>query len=434
MKKYFLFLFFILSQFSLGKTYRIVDMGADTTGIKDSYPIFEKIITEATRVDKDGNYIGKKEDLNLHIILGEGHFRISKFLNFNYSRLRNLIQHKIGITIEGAGVNKSKIIAEDTYGGIKIDFRGDSDLGNNNIMVVTIKNLSVIATKPKQSYGITILKKKHGVLTRQLIIENVSIKGSNNNNYFVTGINAPNLWRPQLSHLQIIGKNIGTPSHLLSINYPMVRGIDLSDSYQPRVLNSTIQFATYGLTYSHKNKQLKDGPEDGVISDNKIIDVRFGMILFTRIVDGLASVPWEEPGLHIANNIIRYYDKGLWIKGLRQANISHNKFYRKNYDKNSQDIWLNYGSSIIIDHNEFDGEMLSEKVAIQIASFSRYSSGKILIVNNLFNNRNSNTYSIVSHSQSTSYAGNNTFKNSPKAISSYINYRNENIILKNNHK
>ncbi|MFB2121631.1 glycosyl hydrolase family 28-related protein [Parapedobacter sp. 2B3] len=368
--------------------YNIVDFGADSTGVGDSSPAFDAILSAA---------IGSKQ---IEIYIPSGRYRIEKrividstlFFGFNFHR---------GLIIRGVGQDVTELICDNNDGGLYFK-------GKTNLLSVTVRDMSIVANREGKGTAIEFDNVNPGDHhSRMLQVKDVLIRGEKHTTgYFQSGIKCYNAWYPSFERVEIAPR-YGAGTENLFMDY----GIFLEDSYSPLITSCYIWGKTdYGIFYRGNMKM----PEDGIIDKTYIISANHGVYI------DLKDYPqWSEPAFRLTNSHINYRQNGIFLKGVRQVTISDNLFYCQNkggsiYLNNTDpisayesiDVNCQYASDVIIANNHFTEPASPKRVAIAIGELSAFVS----ISNNHFN---FDALCIRNESTSPSYASANVFGGKP---------------------
>lgn len=369
-------------------SYNIVEFGADSTGVGDSSPAFDSILAAA---------VGKKQ---IEVYIPSGRYRISKRISIDSTLFFGYNFHR-GLVIRGAGQDVTELVCDNDDGGLYFK-------GKTNLLSVTIRDMSIVANREGEGTAIEFNNANPGDHhSRMLQLKDVLIRGEKHSSgYFQNGVMCYNAWYPSFERVEITSRYGANTAGIT-----MGHGIYLEDSYSPLITDCYIWGKVeYGITY----KAVLKYPEDGIVDKSYIVGADHGVY-----IDLKDSPQWSEPAFRITNSHINYTINGVFLKGIRQVNISHNLFYCSNKagsvylgntdpvtDFESRDINCDYASDVIISNNHFTEPASPKRIAIDISERSGYVS----ISNNQFN---FDALCIRNNSTSPSYANANIFGGKP---------------------
>lgn len=374
----------------------LLDFGADDTGQEDSSPAFARLMQAVG---------GRRQ---VHIIIPAGIYRLAK---------RVLLEtagnaENYGMRVQGAGEDVTELRVDNPEGGI--EFRGV----HINRLSFTISDLSLVAVREQAGVALAFDTANPGDHhARQFNAENLLIRGDRfDRGSFSGGIEVRNAWYPRLDNVKITsayGPRAAEPD-------PMRCAILLEDCYSPLLRGCYVWGALTGLRHRAKNIQ----PEDGIVRDSYFVGNVEGIVV--DLVE--QTEQWPEPGFHISDCHVAYRDRGIVLKGVRQASINHALFYcgdrtgtrwfsggskaiaggdektRRPYEP--RDIDLEHATDIVINANIFTEPANPNRVGIRIGP----ASGHILISGNQFN---MGGIAIKNESAEPSYSSGNIFSGKP---------------------
>ena len=375
----------------------LANYGADPSGVQDSSPAFERLIS------------GVGTNRHVRVLIPPGKFRLAKKVVFT----ADTNDEYYGLHIEGAGENATEIIVDNAEGGIAFAGKQVTRLS------VIVSDLSLVAGRESAGTALSFDTANFGVQNdRQFVARNITIRGERfDKGYFNTALHVRNTWYALFQNLNIFqqyGPAMGAQQH--SMEYGML----LEDCYSPLVENCRVENSRYGLVLRAVNTP----PEDGVVRSSYFVGNAEGIVIDNR----KKPEEWSEPGFHIDNCHVNYRDCGIRMNGVRQANISHTLFYchdhtgtrwfkyetavipggdeKRPRDYEPRDIDLAHSSDIILDGNIFTEPANPNRVAVRIGP----DSGSILISGNQFNMSGT---AIKNESADSSYSSGNIFAGKP---------------------
>jgi hypothetical protein len=388
-------------------TQNILSFGADRSGMTDSSASFEKLMR------KVGN------DRHIKIILPPGSYRLNSRVVLRAAGNNSYY----GLHLQGAGENVTELIVDNEEGGVAFEGRGISRLS------VIISDLAIVAARSDAGTALSFDIPNPGVENmRQFNVRNVSIRGTRfDQGFFNRGVYVRNAWYALLQNVNITQQY---ESGLGVDKYAMEYGFLLEDCYSPSIIDCRVANGRYGLV----QRAQKTFPEDGIIRGSYFVGNVECIVLDFNKSEG----DWAEPGFHIDNCHINYRDRGIVVRGLRQANISQSLFYchdrsgtrwfrnefaevpggdeKKRREYEPRDIDLDLSSDIIINSNIFTEPANSGRVGVRIGP----QAGHILISANQFN---MSGVAIKNESREPSYAIGNIFTGRPgwhKGLEHYL--------------
>ncbi|TSA32048.1 MAG: hypothetical protein D4R65_10265 [Verrucomicrobiaceae bacterium] len=375
----------------------IADYGADPTGVQDSSPAFDRLISA----------MGNSRHVSVRIPPGK--YRLSRQAVFTADGNNEYY----GLHIAGDGENVTEIIVDNEVGGLAFAGKQVTRLS------VIISDLSVVAGREGAGTAVFFDTANWGVQNdRQFTARNITIRGERfDRGFFKTGLHVRNTWYAMFQNLNITqqyGPEMGAKQH--SMEY----GILLEDCYSPTVVDCRVENSRYGLV----QRAVKTQPEDGIIRGSYFVGNVEGIVIDNK----KEPKEWPEPGFHIDNCHVNYRDCGIRLKGVRQANISHVLFYCHDHtgtkwlkyepaiipggdearprDFEPRDVDIAHGSDIILDGNIFTEPANPNRVGVRIGP----DSGGILISGNQFNMSGT---AIKNESLTPSYSSGNIFAGKP---------------------
>lgn len=342
----------------------VLDFGADSTGTLDSSPAFESLLAQAA---------GNRQ---VEVVIPAGRYRITRPILID-SLLFHGWDFQRGLIIRGAGEDVTELVCDNDEGGIFFD-------GRTNLFTATIKDLSVVTAREGEGTAISFDNVNPGDHhSRMLQVKDVLIRGTKfSEGYFERGIACYNAWYPAFDGVKITSR-YGPGNEMMVMDY----GILMEDCYSPLLTNCYIWGnVDYGIAYRNVNTE----PEDGIVDKTYVVGANHGVY-----VDLHATHPdWPEPAFRVTNSHINYKVNGVYLKGIRQVNISHNLFYCSNnagsvYLGNtdpvsvyeSVDINCVHATDVIVSNNHFTEPASPKRIGIHIGPLSGYVS----IANNQFN-------------------------------------------------
>jgi hypothetical protein len=377
-------------------TFNLVDHGADPTGQRDSSPAFERIVAAANGLR------------HVHVVIPAGAYRLAR--KVVVSATGN--QANYGIRISGAGADVTELLVDNPDGGLA--FRG---VGLNRLSC-TISDLSLVAVRENAGVALAFDTANPGDHhARQFAAERILIRGERfDRGCFSSGVEVRNAWYPSLDDVKVTGLYGPAAADPGSLAH----GILLEDCYSPLVDSCYVWNARRGLVHRARARH----PEDGIVRASYFVGCEEGIVL-DLIPD---PAKWPEPGFHISDCHVNYRDRGVVMRGVRQATIATTLFYCHDrtgtkWWKNEQpavtggdattprpyeprDIDLEHASDVIISHNHFTEPANPRRVAIGIGS----DSGHIVMSGNQFNLGGT---AIRNESQEPSHSTGNVFGGRP---------------------
>jgi hypothetical protein len=389
-----------------GASYSILDYGADASGVRDSSPAFERIMQS----------VGTNR--HFRICLPPGSYRLNKPAVIR--ALNNDTYY--GLHIQGAGENVTELLVDNPEGGLA--FRGT----RITRMGVIVSDLALVALRSDAGTALFFDTANAGVENmRQFTVRNVAVRGVRfDRGFFNTAVHVRNAWYALLQNVDITQQY---QTEIGSEKYAMEYGILLEDCYSPLVADCRVLNGKYGLVQRAVNMF----PEDGIVRGSYFV----GNVDCIVIDMNKRSPAWPEPGFHIEGCHVNYRDRGIVIKGLQQANISHTLFYchdrsgtrwfqnehapvpggdektRRPYEP--RDIDVEYAANIIIDGNIFTEPANLNRVGVRIGP----ASGHILLSGNQFNMSGT---AIKNESSEPSYSSGNIFSGKPNWAAQLVPY------------
>jgi len=352
--------------------YRVTDFGADPIGVRDSAPAFRSLIARAG------------DSRHIHVVIPPGRFRLAERVMFTARGNANYY----GLHVQGAGPNVTELFVDNDAGGIGFTGTHISRLS------VTVSDLTLATARDGAGTALFFDTANPGVTNdRQFTARDIMIRGERfDRGYFEIGVHVRNAWYALLRNVDITQQYqpaIGEKRYSTEHNFL------LEDCYSPTIVDCRALNGRYGLVH----RAVKTKPEDGIIRGSYFVGHVEGIVLDLK----RGTKEWPEPGFHIDNCHVNYRDRGIVLKGVQQANISHCLFYchdrtgtrwympdrmpvpggsrDKRRDYRPRDIDIEYGSNIIIAGNIFTEPANYGRVAIRIAP----PSGHISISGNQFN-------------------------------------------------
>lgn len=378
------------------QSFNLIDYGADATGERDSSPAFDRIMAHVGAVR------------HVHITIPAGAYRLDRRVILAASGNDT----NYGIRVSGAGEDVTELRVTNTEGGLA--FRG---VGMNRL-TCTIADLSLVAVRETAGVALAFDTANPGDHhSRQFTLENILIRGERfDRGSFSAGVEVRNAWYPSLDNVKVTGLQVlpaATPD-------PLACGILLEDCYSPMLTGCYVWGGVHGLIHRSRLKR----PEDGIVRDSYFVGCVEGILI--DLVSNAKQ--WAEPGFHISDCHVNYRDRGVVVRGVRQATISSALFYCSDrtgtqwYRKGrhtinggdgktprpyeTRDIDLEHASDIVISHNIFTEPATPNRVAIRIGK----ASGSIMVSANQFNMSGT---AIKNESAEPSYASNNVFGGRP---------------------
>ena len=382
---------------SIEGVYNLARFGADRSGKKDVSSVFSEIMKQA----------GK--DRHIKIEVPPGSYRLDSqvvlraFGNNSY----------YGLHIQGAGENVSELIVDNPDGGIAFKGEGISRLS------VIVSDIALVAARSNAGTALSFDIPNPGVENmRQFNVRNVSVRGIRfDRGFFNKALHVRNAWYAIFNNVNVTQHY---QSQLNEDKYAMEYGFLLEDCYSPSLIDCRVANGKYGFV----QRAVKILPEDGIVRGCYFV----GNV--DSIVVDLIRKPgvWPEPGFHIDNCHVNYRDRGIVIRGVRQANITQTLFYCHDRsgtrwfqnefalipggdestarDYSPCDIDLDIASDIIISNNIFTEPANKNRIGVRIGP----GAGQILISNNQFN---MSGVAIKNESTEASYTVGNIFTGKP---------------------
>lgn len=407
MKILFSLLLITLSLNSYAATYDITKYGADPSGKSDSYLAFFKIYQK----------ILKHKDERVSIKIPAGKYLISKAINFNILDIHK--GKSSSISILGKGPKMSQLFFTGKQAGIVFDYRETED--EIESISITIKDLGLVATLPKQGTALKVLKHKLGAESSiELKVEDVDIMGEKNSNFFMKGIHVNNLWGPYFKNISIRGKFFKDMSD--GHRFAMKSGITLNGCFRPHIEMSKIRNMEVGITYSDNPFFNEQAFSFGSVKDSFIEGVIYGVAV-SLLGKGAKG---QKTGVRITNNQISYRNRGIYLEGTNEVRIRGNTFNNViNSDGRKKDFVSNFNKSIdielietkqvFIDANIFSSNDAKKRIGVDIGE----ESGLVDITNNQFNN---NGVAIKNSSKLRSSSTSNSFPGIVNDVTSKLQY------------
>jgi len=385
--------------------YSLIEFGADPTGRDDSSAAFDRILAQA------------KGSRHIHIVIPAGAYRLQRralmVVAGNHANY--------GIRISGAGQDVTELLVDNPDGGL--GFRGNG----LNRLSCTISDLSLVAVRDGAGVALAFdIANPGDHHARQFTAERVLIRGERfDRGSFSSGIEVRNAWYPALRDVKVTapyGPLAPAPS-------PLAHAILLEDCYSPLLNECYVWGGRCGLVHRAAAKR----PEDGIVRDSYFVGCEEGIVI--DLVADPAS--WPEPGFHISDCHVNYRDRGIVLKGVRQATIDTSLFYC--HDRTGtkwwkqepatvaggdariprpfepRDIDLVHASDVIISHNIFTEPANPRRVAIVIGK----NAGHVVMSSNQFN---LGGVAIRNESKEPSYASGNVFGGKPSWAARLVRY------------
>jgi hypothetical protein len=380
-----------------GGVYDILDYGADATGARDSSAAFERVQRAAGT------------NRHYRIWLPPGSYRLARQAVIRASGNDSYC----GLHIQGAGENVTELLVDNADGGLSFVGTRISRLG------FIVSDLALVAARAGVGTALAFEIPNPGVENmRQFTARNVAVRGERfDKGYFNTAVRVRNAWYALLQNVNVTQQY---QTEIGDEKYAMEYGFLLEDCYSPLLENCRVLNGKYGFVQRAVNTY----PEDGIVRDSYFV----GNVECLVIDLNKAPPAWPEPGFHVDNCHLNYRDRGIVVRGLQQANISHSLFYchdrsgtrwfknehapvpggdeatRRPYEP--RDIDLEFGANIVIDGNIFTEPANAGRVGVRIGP----SSGHVVLTGNQFNMSGT---AIKNESSEPSYASGNIFSGKP---------------------
>lgn len=258
--------------------FSVIDFGADSTGVYDSSPAFQAAL-QALNAKGYGTFYMPK-----------GVYLLNTQIGLNGSSML--------FEIKGDGVNKTIIKCNNSIGGIRIySANRNSQLTIHDFSMIPMLNNSGTAFEYSMLSG-------GNRENRSCIIENISIQSSLNNS-FEKGMILTGHWRT-------LAKNISISGSPFSTTPVMTMGIDVTNSYTPRVINCTISNANEGILY------INDAGQSGDFVGNIVSKCNIGI--------RLSELTGVQPHVNVESNNLDCFQYGLKIESRKIIFIKNNTF------------------------------------------------------------------------------------------------------------
>ena len=371
-------------------TLNVMDYGADNTGVEDSTPAFEALLSD----------FGSRNNVDIYV--PSGRYRITKRIVLEHSSLSGQqISH--GVVFRGAGIDVTEIYCDNPEGGFFFNIP-------TNLVTVTVENMSFVAPTDGVKTAIefnTADQRPGDHHSRMFQVKDVLIRGEKPKvGYFKNGVLCYNAWYPYLHNVEITGR-YGSGSD----GYKMETAICFQDCYSPLVSECYVWGeAEYGLL-CRGDKYL---PEGGVVSKAQFVEMDHGIF-----VEYAPEGKGTEPKFTITDCHVNYQVNGILLAGVRQVFITNNLIfcgersgseYLKDdsapCDYEPTDLNVYRSNDVTVANNQFNGPGSPKRIGVDISE----KSGNVMLNNNLFNFEST---AIRNRSARKSYAMGNVFGGYP---------------------
>jgi hypothetical protein len=309
--------------------FSVLEYGADSTGVADSSPAFQ---------------------LAFNALLAKGYGTL--YMSHGSYLLNSQINISGGgmlFEIKGDGVNKTIIKCNNVLGGIKI-------YSANRTSQISIHDFSIVPMLSNSGTAFEYSMIPGGNReNRSCIIENLNVKTENGKS-FAIGLNLKGHWRQLVKAVEVSGSVfVGTPV--------MKIGIDVTDSYTPRVINCKVKYANEGIVYITSAGQSGDFVGNNVTCCNTCIK--------------LSENSGVQPHLNVENNIIDCYQYGLKLESRKIIFVKDNTFSNQNAasDAAYNDLFISLTdganqnvANILIVKNIFNKSSSSKRIMIYLGT------------------------------------------------------------------
>jgi hypothetical protein len=328
--------------FASQNIFSVLEYGADATGLTDSSPAFQAAIN-ALNTKGYGTFY-----------MPQGIYVLNSQVGINGSSML--------FEIKGDGIDKTIIKCNNSTGGIRI-------YSSNRSSQITIHDFSMVPMLANSgtAFEYTMLSGGNRE-NRSCIVENVTIQSSVSNS-FSKGMNLTGQWRTLAKNITISGSPFSTTA-------VMTVGIDVTESYTPRVINSTVNNANEGILY------ISDAGQSGDFVGNTLTKCNLGIRLsqFTGV----------QPHVNVESNTFDCYQYGLKIESRKIIFVKNNTFSNLNATPGSDyydlHIELTDGanqdvSDILVVNNTFTPSSNTKRVMIYLGN----TVSNIFVRKNTFN-------------------------------------------------
>lgn len=322
--------------------FSVLEYGADASGLTDSSPAFQAAIN-ALNVKGCGTFY-----------MPQGTYLLNSLVSLNSSSML--------FEIKGDGVDKTIVKCNNSMGGIKIN-------SANRNSQITFHDFSMIPMLQNSGTALEYTMVMGGNReNRSCIIESVTIQ-SNVSKSFAKGMILTGQWRTLAKNITISGSPFSTTAI-------MSMGIDVTDSYTPRVINCTVSNANEGILYTTDNGQSGDFVGNTVTKCN--VGIR------------LSELSGVQPHVNVESNTLDCYQYGLKIESRKIIFVKNNTFSNVNAVSGNDyyDIHISHTdganqdvSDILVVNNSFTPATNPQRVMIYLG----YRVSNVFVRKNTFN-------------------------------------------------
>lgn len=258
------------------------DFGADPTGATDSSAAIQQML--------DQIYSGETEDVVLYF--PEGRYRFDAVCTLTVSQMKD---DPILLRLVGTSARETILECHNETGLFLFDSRNKSSQ-------ISMEKMTLRACRPSINSAFSFVFPEGGNLHhRSFICDSITIDGNASGDYFSTGLNLYGQWRPLVQHTRIE----------YAVDRPAGRGIDVSGTYTPRVVESVFSNLDTGILYDAING------EGGDFCGNEFERTRVGIACSSQGI---------EPHLNIDSNRFSCEEYGIHIDARKFNFIRHNVF------------------------------------------------------------------------------------------------------------
>lgn len=294
--------------------FSVVEFGADKTGVINSSESIQRAINALVNKGYGTLYFPK------------GSYLLNQQVEVTIAG--------VGMAIKGDGVNETTLKVNNSLGGLKIN-------SANRVSQVTFREFTIRPMLANSGTAIDYNMPAGGNrANRSCLVENVVVS-SQDNRSFTYGLSLKGQWRSIIRNATVSGSIFSA-----EVAPTLKIGIDVSESYTPRVIDSKVTYAEEGVTYNTING------EGGDFCNNHIVKCNTGMQFRSVGV---------EPHVNVEYNYFDCYKYGLRMESRKLVFICHNTFNNTNTpsgDYNDIFIGMTSGAkqasaNTLIDSNNF---------------------------------------------------------------------------------